>query len=115
MSFIFARKTEEDTFLLSSDFDELRRFLNLPPITAIDALYARPANSLFFNTSLLCTRTTLYILSQANQKVKSPSPAMVFYPTFLSDVRLLLRLPNDPRALNMLCHRFVGVVGGCEK
>ena len=114
LSFIFAKKAEDDSFILSSDFEELRRFLNLPPLTAIDTLYERPANSLFFNTSLLCARTTLFILSEANQRAKEPSPAVVFYPTFLDGVPLLLQLPNDPRALNMLCHRFVGAVGVCK-
>ena len=107
---MFAEKSEEDVYVLPSSFDELRRFLNLPPVTEIDSLFENMASLVFFSASSLTTSTAFETLNAANcfthMDEDEVHKTFVFYPTQI-DEPLLQTLPNDPRALNMLCHRQV--------
>ena len=105
--------------MLPSDFEELRRFLNLPPVTDLDALFADPVSSVFLNASVLTTSAALLVINEATLHSRRGEDgalrkAFVFYPTQIDGVPLLQTLPNDPRALNLLCHRQVGEGRGCE-
>ena len=87
---MFAQRAEEDAYILPSTFEELRRFLNLPPVTDLQSLFENPVDS-------------------------AARKALVFYPTQVDGQPLLQALPNDPRALNLLCHRQVREGGGGEE
>ena len=108
---MFAQRVEEDAYVLPSAFEELRRFMNLPPVTDLQSLFENPVDSVFLNASMLSTSAALLAVSQATAHTHGEGAArkaLVFYPT------LLQALPNDPRALNLLCHRQVREGGGGE-
>lgn len=115
---MFAEKSEEDTYILPSSFDELRQFLNLPPVTEIDSLFENMTSFVFFSASSLTTSTAFEMINAANffthEDESAVHKAFMFYPTQI-DEPILQTLPNDPRALNMLCHRQVTKQEGNEE
>lgn len=114
---MFAQRAEEDAYVLPSAFEELRRFMNLPPVTDLQSLFENPVDSVFLNASMLSTSAALLAVSQATAHTHGEGAArkaLVFYPTQVDGQPLLQALPNDPRALNLLCHRQVREGGGGE-
>lgn len=114
---MFAEKSEEDTYILPSSFDELRQFLNLPPVTDLDVLFKDVTDIFLFSISASSTSAALEVMNASNhytqENEEEVHKAFVFYPTQIGGP-LLQALPNDPRVLNMLCHRQVKEEEWCE-
>ena len=109
--FTLSDHTPESRFILPKDFEELRQYLNLPAVSEFGSILKDPRARLAAEQSLESLRLSFYRLSVADAMYNLPERAFFFLPVVLPSCALLLPLPEDMRALNSLCHRFVGEEG----
>ena len=106
--FTLSDHTPESRFILPKDFEELRQYLNLPAVSEFGSILKDPKARLAAEQSLESLRLSFYRLRVADAVYNLPERAFFFLPVVLPSCTLLLPLPEDMRALNSLCHRFVG-------
>ena len=90
---------------------KLRQYLNLPAVSEFGSILKDPRARLAAEQSLESLRLSFYRLGVADAMYNLPERAFFFLPVVLPSCALLLPLPKDMRALNSLCHGFVGEEG----
>lgn len=110
--FILSDHTTESRFIMPANFEELRRYLNLPPVLEFSTILSNAKERLFSDQSLEALRTAFLRLHLADSVYPRAEKAHFFVPVLLQDCSLVLPLPEDIRAVNSLCHHFVGVRQG---
>ena len=113
--FTLSDYTPDSRFILPKDFEELRQYLNLPAVTEFGSILKDPKARLASEQSLESLRLSFYRLSVADAMYNLSDKAYFFLPGVLPSCQLLLPLPEDIRALNSLCHRFVELEEGAER
>ena len=96
--------SNESTYILPSDYQELIQYLNLPSFDKLDSFIQNHLEIQLFSNVTLNNILAFNTLLKATQSIEGPSCILTHS---LLESSIIMPLPEDLRVLNYFCHRFV--------
>lgn len=102
--YVLNDSSNESTYILPSNYQELIQYLNLPSFDMLDSFIQNHLEIQLFSNVTLNNIITFNTLLKAARSTEGPSCILTHS---LLESSIIMPLPEDHRVLNYFCHRFV--------